>query len=131
MVAFGLKKIAEVWLKAIPNEVTNVVGEPVMQLTIRSVDREMVYIFSSFIKKTINNAGGLTVDGASSIYELKRWTVLSSPFVHKKARTQFEKRINPRSLQIFNMDHNLCKTILWYIYRNSPPNIDMTAHIRV
>lgn len=127
----NLHDIALSWLKCIKSTATPSVMQPVMRLCLKSVNHELLSIYNSFIKKTIINAGGLSRQISIKRYELKRWTVLSSPFVHKKARTQFERRIYPSTLEVYNLDKEKCKTLLWYIMRNSPPNIDIEGNIKM
>lgn len=53
----------------------------------------------------------------------KRWSILSSPFIHKAAFTQFEQRHHKCSLICYNLSEKLYSKLLWYVAHNSPPNV--------
>lgn len=129
--SIALREVAQKWLNSIPHSTASAHGRSNAEICLKSINRDLLGIYSSFVKQTVSNAGGLTKEQPVPRYELKRWTVLSSPFIHKKARTQLERRVYPKIFEIYNMDLNACKTLLWYISRNAPPSIDITAKIRI
>lgn len=94
-----------------------------MNIVISAFSKAYIGIYADFIKRTIHNSGGICLEHRLPKYELKRWTVLSSPFIHKKARSQFERRTYKRILNVYNINGDGCQKLVWYICRNSPPGI--------
>ena len=92
-----------------------------------SVDRRLVSGFSEFASKAVQ-AMGMTLAAGPSVFEpkIERWTVLSSPFVHKTARTQFERRVHRQSMRIEGIwSEQICSKLIWYLRRNSPNEIEL------
>jgi small subunit ribosomal protein S10 len=56
-------------------------------------------------------------------YDLRRWSVLRSPHVHKKAMDQFEIRTHKRTMQLFNADSETVNRWLHYVTMNLPAGV--------
>lgn len=100
-----------------------------MRIGLDSTNKDLAGVFASFIKMTVLNCRGVAKESKVTGYNLKRWTVLSSPFAHKKARTQFEKRTYQRIIDVATESHDLNKTLIWYFWRNAPPSINMNINV--
>ena len=73
-----------------------------MQISFRSFDKHLLH---SFVQRLAQKSVSLGVDSFSIVpMPMKRriWTVLSSPFVDKEARTQLEMRVYHRLVVIKN-----------------------------
>lgn len=55
----------------------------------------------------------------------KRWSILSSPFVHKVAFTQFERRRHSRYFKCYGISPSLYSKIVWYIKANAPMDVNL------
>ena len=60
---------------------------------------------------------------------IQKWSVLSSPFAHKTAFTQFERRTHGRHLRASGGDAELSKRFIWYLEQNCPPDVQMEFHM--
>ena len=60
---------------------------------------------------------------------IQKWSVLSSPFAHKTAFTQFERRTHGRLLRASGGDAELGKRFIWYLGQNCPPDVQMEFHM--
>ena len=61
----------------------------------------------------------------------ERWTVLSSPFVHKTARTQFERRTHCSAMEIDGIwREEVGAKFIWYIKSHAPNEIDLQIKVR-
>lgn len=98
-----------------------------IEFQLRSIDRIMLDAYSKFITLTTQNMGGIANNPTSLPRQIERWTVLSSPFVHKTSRTQFERRTHERLVQCFNLHDELVGRLLWYVRMNAPPDVDISA----
>ena len=58
-----------------------------------------------------------------------RWTVLSSPFVHKVARTQFERRLQKRTVHVGQGPEMAKELLMWYVRRIAPTDIQLAFTI--
>lgn len=71
-------------------------------------------------------AMGLQVKVRPVAGKLERWTVLSSPFVHKVARTQLERRTGAWELQVEGLHAEEVKErVIWYLRRIIPANLQL------
>ena len=59
----------------------------------------------------------------------RKWSILSSPFVHKVAFTQFERRCHRESFKCYNLNPQLYPKVVWYIQKNAP--MDVRMHFRL
>lgn len=103
-----------------------------IELEIKScVDKRLVAAFSDFATKTATEIGIEVTRGPSALQPTyDRWTVLSSPFVHKTARTQFERRTHGRAMKfegIWNED--VCSKFIWYLNRHVPNEVELSLNL--
>lgn len=125
----GLSLIVSDWLKCIRTfqdiKLARTLSMKKMSLMVglHSSDRILIGLYAAFIRNTVGNAGGHAREPHVCRYHNKKWTVLSSPFIHKKARSQFELRTYSRIVEIFGIGSTTAKFLSWYIVRNSPPEV--------
>jgi small subunit ribosomal protein S10 len=70
-----------------------------LQLNIKSFNKQLLNIYSNFLKNTLKNYG-IKFSFISNPIKKKKITLLKSPHVHKKAREQFELRIHKQTFFI-------------------------------
>ncbi len=59
-------------------------------------------------------------------YTLKRWSVFASPFAHRKAISQFERRTWRRMVEIWDMHPANVDKFIWYVKENAPADTFLT-----
>ncbi|CAM0142126.1 mitochondrial 37S ribosomal protein rsm10 [Umbelopsis sp. WA50703] len=59
--------------------------------------------------------------------QTSRWTVIKSPFVHKKSQENFERKTHKRLLQIKDTHPEVVQRWLHYLKMNAPAGIGMRA----
>lgn len=59
--------------------------------------------------------------------QTSRWTVIRSPFVHKKSQENFERKTHKRLLQIKDAHPEVVERWLRYLTMNAPAGIGMRA----
>jgi ribosomal protein S10 len=88
---------------------------------ISSFDRDYVNMTSDFASKVLRLLGlepRINCCGT----KIRKWTVLSSPFAHKTARTQFESRIYSKGISFSHPSTFNYDLFAWYLSQNAPPN---------
>lgn len=104
-----------------------------IDLKIKScVDKRLVSAFSDFTSQVAQRIGLNLIRGPGAFaptYE--RWTVLSSPFVHKTARTQFERRTHCSGMEIDGIwREEVAAKFIWYLNRHAPNEIELDIKLR-
>lgn len=61
---------------------------------------------------------------------IQRWSILSSPHVHKTAWTQFERRQHSQRVLLEHIHPDLVRPYLWYIQQHLPPDVQFDCVIR-
>ncbi len=103
-----------------------------IELEIKScVDKRLVAAFSEFATKTASEIGFGVTRGPSALQPTyDRWTVLSSPFVHKTARTQFERRTHGRAMKFEGIwTEEVCSKFIWYLNRHVPNEVELSIKL--
>lgn len=59
-------------------------------------------------------------------YTLKRWSVFASPFVHRKALSQFERRTWRRNIVVYDLHPANLDKFIWYVKENAPADTFVT-----
>jgi small subunit ribosomal protein S10 len=83
--------------------------------------------FARFVQRSSGALGSPCPPPSTPPVRFDRWTVLSSPHVHKTARTQFERRTHARLLTVYNLDDALAPRLLWYLRQHAPPDVRVDA----
>lgn len=94
-----------------------------MTITLTSFSKESLLIFLKFLKNYDNNHFQLTILRLPT--QLKKFCVLKSPHINKKAKVHFELKTHKAliNFNIYNV-YNLKK--LFYILFNKPKSIHIT-----
>lgn len=102
-----------------------------MKIVISAYSKDYITSYAEFVHRSVSSMGGKSKELHMIRYLLKRWTVLSSPFVHKKSRTQLERRTFKREIFAFGLNSEQQKLLTWYLRRNAPPGLDFIFEIQV
>lgn len=62
---------------------------------------------------------------------IQKWSVLSSPHVHKTAWSQFERRTHYRQLHFRDIvaTGELGRRLIWYLQLHAPPDVALSFHL--
>lgn len=85
--------------------------------------------FASFLLQTRAALGGSGPGPHTPRVHIQKWSVLSSPFAHKTAFTQFERRTHRRQVQVFGLHPELTKRLIWYLQQHAPPDIQIECRL--
>lgn len=85
--------------------------------------------FTSFLLQTRSALGGSGPGPHTPRVHIQKWSVLSSPFAHKTAFTQFERRTHQRKVQVFGLHPELTKRLIWYLQQHAPPDIQIECRL--
>lgn len=99
----------------------------------RGYDAVLVEAFGRFCLESGRGLGA-HVPGARSVpVETSRWSVLSSPHVHKTAWTQLERRTHRLALTLYGLRPELVRPYVWYVQQHAPPDVHLECllHERV
>lgn len=136
------KDIANDISKDIANtDITNIAGTDIanivagtdkspfaVELNIKScVDKRLVSSFTDFVSQAAQLIGLKISRGPAPLKPtLDQWTVLSSPFVHKTARTQFERRNFGSAMKIDGIwREEVAAKFIWYLKQHVPNEVEL------
>ena len=97
----------------------------VSKIYISSYDKYFAKIAAEFCRDALKNMG-CSVSIEKKPTQLQRWTVLSSPFAHKTARTQFEKRTIKYSVKFNGLNTEGFALAKWYFSTIAPPTVQIS-----
>jgi ribosomal protein S10 len=80
--------------------------------------------FSNFILTVVKKIGG-NGEVMKIPFNIKKWSVLSSPFAHKTAWTQFEKREYTYKISLGGISLPIEKILHRYFLHVSPPSVQI------
>lgn len=88
-------------------------------------DQELLDGFVQFTRRCAGALGLAVLAGPAALPTgFERWTVLASPFVHKTARTQFERRTHARALSLGGFaDERMVERVAWYLQQHAPHDV--------
>lgn len=116
-----------------------------LNLVFRGYNVELLDAFTTFCNKTALSLGIDKVKGPISFpRHIQKWSTLSSPFIHKKAWTQLERRTFKRGLILIDPslhsrqrqniaaggNDGLLEHYIWYIQKHSPPDIHIFYNLK-
>jgi len=100
-----------------------------MKFQIRGYDKVLVEATSIFLSSSASNIGAVVASNNGQPMDINRWSVLSSPHVHKTAWTQFERRTHIHIVEIEMLPKSLVGPILWYLQQHLPPDVRFDCFI--
>jgi small subunit ribosomal protein S10 len=100
-------------------------GVPVASLQLRSYHPNLLDLFTHF---TSHTAAALGIPISKPVHlPIKRrlWTVPKSPFVHKKAQENFERKVYRRVIKAWDADQEVIERWIAYIRTHRMPAVGM------
>lgn len=108
--------------------ITNAISPYAVELSILScVDKRLVAAFTDFASESARLMGLTLARGPAPLRPtLDQWTVLSSPFVHKTARTQFERRWHGARVGVDGIwGEGVGAKYIWYLKQHCPNEVEL------
>ncbi|RKP26606.1 ribosomal protein S10 domain-containing protein [Syncephalis pseudoplumigaleata] len=106
-----------------PERVPPTHGHVVCNLHFRSFSPNVMDFYTDFTRRAAA-AFGIPCSGTVFLpTKTEKWTVLRSPFVHKKAQENFERKHHKRLLQLKDASPETIARLLAYIERTCPAGI--------
>lgn len=102
---------------------------PGLQIRLHSHNGPLLDAFTSFVLETRTSIGGFGMGATPLRMEVQKWSVLSSPHVHKTAWTQLERRSHGRVVQMKGLSGELARRIIWYLQQHAPPDVQMECEM--
>lgn len=100
-------------------------SHPSMTVNLWTVEEPFLLdMYAKTILQLVSRVSGGNPSGIVGLpLQIKKWSVLSSPFVHKTAFTQLERRIHKRKLVLYGLSESIYSKIVWYFTKNAPLNV--------
>ncbi|GAB5590492.1 mitochondrial 37S ribosomal protein rsm10 [Umbelopsis nana] len=111
----------------VPERIQPTHGIPVCNLHFRGYLPQHLDFYVDFARRA---AFALKMPCSGPVYlptQTSRWTVIRSPFVHKKSQENFERKTHKRLLQIKDAHPEVVQRWLHYLKMNAPAGIGMRA----
>ncbi|KAF9523010.1 ribosomal protein S10 domain-containing protein [Crepidotus variabilis] len=98
---------------------------PVASIHFRSHHVELLNLFTHFASHAAS-ALGIPIGGVASLPTKRTlWTVPRSPFAHKKAQENFERKIHKRAIKAFDADGEVVQRWVAYLRTNALAGVGM------
>ncbi|KAL1930099.1 hypothetical protein VTP01DRAFT_1253 [Rhizomucor pusillus] len=102
-------------------------GIPVCNLHLRGYLPQQLDFYADFAQRAAYHLG-MPCSGIVRLpTQTSRWTVIKSPFVHKKSQENFERKTHKRLLQIKDAHPDVVQRWLRYLTMNAPAGIGLRA----
>ncbi|KAI9503223.1 ribosomal protein S10 domain-containing protein [Coemansia spiralis] len=108
-----------------PPRVAQTHGIRVCRVAFRSFQLHRMDFYMDFAIRAAYHMGIPIAGPVSMPVQIRRWTVLKSPFVHKSSMEVFERRTHKRVLILYDANPEVVKKWLDYINENIPVGIGM------
>ena len=100
-----------------------------VKFKVEGYDKAIVESTASFFARSASHIGAKISGINGEPMKITRWSVLSSPHVHKTAWTQFERRTHTHNINIETIPKQLVRPLLWYLQQHLPPDIKFQCSI--
>ncbi|KAI8637522.1 ribosomal protein S10 domain-containing protein [Parasitella parasitica] len=111
----------------VPQRVTPTHNIPVCNLQMRGYLPQQLDFYADFARRAAFHMGMPCSGTVPLPTQTSRWTVIRSPFVHKKSQENFERKTHKRLLQIKDAHPEVVERWLQYLTMNAPAGIGMRA----
>lgn len=111
----------------VPKRVTPTHDIPVCNLQMRGYLPQQLDFFADFARRAAFHMGMPCSGTVPLPTQTSRWTVIRSPFVHKKSQENFERKTHKRLLQIKDAHPEVVERWIRYLTMNAPAGIGMRA----
>ncbi|OAD73402.1 hypothetical protein PHYBLDRAFT_125051 [Phycomyces blakesleeanus NRRL 1555(-)] len=102
-------------------------GIPVCNLHLRGYLPQQLDFYADFARRAAFHLGMPCSGTVPLPTQTSRWTVIRSPFVHKKSQENFERKTHKRLLQIKDAHPEAVDRWLRYLTRNAPAGVGLRA----
>ncbi|KAI8984414.1 ribosomal protein S10 domain-containing protein [Mycotypha africana] len=109
----------------VPKRVQPTHNIPVCNLQLRGYLPQQLDFFADFARRAAYHLQMPCSGTVPLPTQTSRWTVLRSPFVHKKSQENFERKTHKRLLQIKDTDAEVVDRWVKYLAMNVPSGIGM------
>ncbi|PJF19921.1 hypothetical protein PSACC_00264 [Paramicrosporidium saccamoebae] len=99
-----------------------------LNVLIRGLSIPLLDAYLRFCLSAAHSLSSPTRHGALPT-RIQRWSVLSSPHVHKTAWTQLERRVHRRVFGVYGMHEEVIPKFIWYVERHAPPDMKLEFSI--
>lgn len=104
--------------------------EKTAKIIINSYNKSTLDAYCELAKRVFMDGKASHVSIQNQAMKVKKWTVLSSPHVHKTSRDQFERRIHTSIVSIYDMmDQNILR-LVWYLRLHTPTDTKIRVLIK-
>ncbi|KAI9264297.1 ribosomal protein S10 domain-containing protein [Phascolomyces articulosus] len=100
---------------------------PVCNLQMRGYLPQQLDFYADFAQRAAYHLGMPCTGTIRLPTQTSHWTVIRSPFVHKKSQENFERKTHKRLLQIKDAHPEVVQRWLRYLTMNAPAGIGMRA----
>ncbi|KAI8145846.1 ribosomal protein S10 domain-containing protein [Fennellomyces sp. T-0311] len=100
---------------------------PVCNLQMRGYLPQQLDFYADFAQRAAYHLGMPCTGTIRLPTQTSRWTVIRSPFVHKKSQENFERKTHKRLLQIKDAHPEVVQRWLRYLTMNAPAGIGLRA----
>ena len=100
-------------------------GIPVANIHFRSHHIPILKLFTHF---ALHAASSLGIPASNVIplpTQRSLWTVIRSPFAHKKSQENFERKVHKRAIKAWDADPEVVQRWVAYLRRNAMPGVGM------
>ncbi|KAI7862291.1 ribosomal protein S10p/S20e-domain-containing protein, partial [Spinellus fusiger] len=110
-----------------PSRIPTTHNIPVCNLQLRGYLPQKLDFFADFARRAAYHMNMPCSGTVPLPTQTSRWTVIRSPFVHKKSQENFERKTHKRLLQIKDAHPEVVDRWLLYLTRNAPAGIGLRA----
>ena len=100
-------------------------GIPVANIHFRSHHIPLLKLFTHF---ALHAATSLGIPASNVIplpTQRSLWTVIRSPFAHKKSQENFERKVHKRAIKTWDADPDVVERWILYLRKNAMPGVGM------
>ncbi|KAI9267374.1 ribosomal protein S10 domain-containing protein [Sporodiniella umbellata] len=111
----------------VPKRVSTTHDIPVCNLQFRGYLPQQLDFYADFARRAAYHLGMPCSGTVPLPTQTSRWTVIKSPFVHKKSQENFERKTHKRLLQIKDAHPEVVDRWLKYLTINAPSGVGLRA----
>ncbi|KAI8059181.1 ribosomal protein S10 domain-containing protein [Gongronella butleri] len=119
------EQVSEVF--QVPERLAPTHNIPVCNLQLRGYLPQQLDFYADFAQRAAFHLGMPCSGTVPLPTQTSRWTVIKSPFVHKKSQENFERKTHKRLLQIKDAHPDVVDRWLRYLTINAPSGIGLRA----
>lgn len=100
-----------------------------IDMIIKGLNVPLLDGYAQFCLDSARNMGAKCRGVTALPTRIERWSVLSSPHVHKTTWTQLERRTHGRILCLYGLHSELVPKYIWYVQQHTPPDVKFESFI--